>query len=826
MDSKKNEKNRDWSVIMTDSLNPYASEFAQLTHSDDYAERFNLFLTDIDNAASGSAKSAACDESFDKIFDDSNPFIDEKIDIVEEAVVATSSPAAATTAELPKTAGEPDAQTDAVKSTSTVTNFWTTPSSTELARVTSNNLDAQIKKTKTFCASEYRLPEEELYVAPSAPTASKTHLFAPRFVVPVALSLLFVGVLTAAAVQLNNLSTKNCASSKLLSDNGKYQEALIAAGEAVKYNPLAAQAYFEKGRALVRLMRYREAKECFDRCLSLDPADLIALDSRAALSLKISQPQQAIVDLQKLATLQDNKLNVMQRGNLAVAYYQSGQYERSIEAYDQALALDSNNVTLQLGRAYCLAGKQQHQIALAVCDKLLAQSAGNSKVLALRGYCYQRLNKNDRALQDFNLALSKDPSNAAIYTYRAGLMEQLKKPALALNDYIKAADLDRDNAQAAYTVARALKNAGRQQEALAYYNKLALLPAFDRSFDQHQERAALNYSAGHYQACLSDLSRAIELEPDCDLHVQKALCLAKLGRASDARATIAEAYRLSPDNTEVTVADAQVEEILGQTLSAVDKYSLALTNAADNKEALVGRGGCYFSRGQWASAAQDFKKAIALGTTDNLVKIKLAHCQEVLTSGARVSLDLPSRRLIDLAKLNRTELFDKGTKASVGGDNQLATIYFGELARREPSNIEARTNLAYCYEGAGMHEEAIAAFAPLSVANQLDVRAQACYAHALAATGLYERSIAIMQRLNDREPTNLTFRLDLIKMFSAAGQIDKAISICHDALAMHGSSAERSSLNNVYESLVTEKSRSKNESTTGTTTAVKPETEG
>ncbi|MBU6454576.1 MAG: tetratricopeptide repeat protein [Cyanobacteria bacterium REEB67] len=826
MDSKDNEKNGDWSVIMTDSLNPYASEFAQLTHNDDYAQRFNLFLTDIDNASNAVVKHTVCGESFDKVFDDANPFIDGKIDIVEEAIVAAASSASANTAEMPTLASESGVEADAVSSTTTVTNFWTTPSSTERARVTSPDSASKLEKPRTFCASEYRLPAEEPAFASLSPTAKKAQIFAPRIVLPLAFSMIFVGALAAAAVQLNNLSTKNCADSKMLSDNGKYQEALLAAGEAVKYNPLSGQAYFEKGRALVRLMRYREAKECLDRSLALNGDSAVALDSRAALALKMSQPQQAIVDLQKLAALQNDSLSVMQRGNLAVAFYKSGQYDRSIEAYDRALTLDSENVTLRLGRAYCLAGKQQHKTALAVCDSLLKQSGDNTKVLALRGYCYQRLNKTDRALQDFNRALSKDPTNAAIYTYRAGLMEQLKKPELALDDYIKAADLDRDNAQATCTVARALKNAGRNQEALAYYNKLALFPGFDRSFDQHQDRAALNYSAGHYQACLSDLNRAIELEPDCDLHVQKALCLAKLGRASDARATIAEAHRLSPENTEVTVADGQVEAILGQTLSAVDKFSLALSAAADNKDALVGRGTCYFSRDQWASAAQDFKKAIALGTTDNLVKIKLARCQEVLTSGARVSLDLPARRVIDLAKLNRAQLFDSGTKACVGGDNQLATLYFGELARREPSNTEARTNLAYSYEGAGMHEEAIATFAPLSVANQLDVRAQACYAHALAATGLYERSIAIMQRLNDREPANLAFRLDLIKMFSAAGQIDKAISICHDALSLHGSTAERSSLNNVYESLVTEKSRSKNEGTSGNTTAVKPETEG
>jgi DNA-binding SARP family transcriptional activator len=139
----------------------------------------------------------------------------------------------------------------------------------------------------------------------------------------------------------------------------------------------------------------------------------------------------------------------------------------------------------------------------------------------------------------------------------------------------------------------------------------------------------------------------------------------------------------------------------------------------------------------------------------------------------------------------------------------LAVIYFAELAKREPTNVEARKNLARSYDGAGNHEGAIAVFEQLSQMGQLDVKEQACYAHALAANGLYDRSIAIMQRLNDGAPTNMAYRLELTKMLSASGQIDKAIGMCKDSLAMGASSEERKSLNNVYESLVTEKLRSK-----------------
>ena len=782
--------NDGWSAIMSDELNPYASQFFGQVHSVE-VNPFDAF-----EVADAEAGLIDTDEAR------YNPFIDVKF---ESALPAENN------------AFSERIQSAAMQlgGASPTLDFWQAP------------LQTPGLPRRKFSASEYRLPVEVETSEPAArATFSPENLLSFKVAAPVAAACMFISCMVYLACQLNTQSEGNCLQAQSQFKQGKYLPALFAANEAIKANPFAASGYFEKSRALTRLMRYREARECLDKSLAINPELATALDSRAALSLKTAQPEQTIADSLQLAKLLGGQLSAVQYGNLAVAYYKVGQFDRSIAAYDHALALDKSSATLALGRAYCLAGKQQHKAALAVCDNLIKRDGLSSKVLALRGYCYERQNDNDRALRDFNLALAKDPTNAAIYTFRAGLMEQLKKPQAALKDYLTAAKYDNDNAEAQYKAAKYLKSLGQEQTALIYYNRLAQFPSFERSFDQHQDRAALNYHAGHYQACLADLKRAIELEPDCDLHVLKSLCLARLGQAGEARATIAEASRLSPGSATVALADAQVEEILGQTLSAIDKYSLLLTANQDDEAALSGRGACYFSRGQWASAARDLKKAIAQGDNDSQVKVKLAHCQQVLASGARVCLDLPSRRVIDLTKLNRTQLFADGSKAYESGDNQLASIYFGELAKREPSNLVARTNLAFSYEGAGMHDEAIATFEQLSLAGQLDVRGQACYAHALASAGLYDRSIAIMQRLNDSEPKNVAFRLDLIRMFSAAGQIDKAIASCRDALAMNGSNAERSSLHNVYESLVTEKSRSKNEAGGSATTAVKPETEG
>ncbi|MBS2006794.1 MAG: tetratricopeptide repeat protein [Cyanobacteria bacterium SZAS TMP-1] len=692
-----------------------------------------------------------------------------------------------------------------------VVDFWTVPvvSRVETAPVRSQSYDELLELVARARAEASVLdltpgPDDALSLS-----SLKLRPVNAGLIAPFGWAALFVVFSVSVLSQLAALSADSCKQARIYSDKGNYQKALMASSNAIRCNPFAASAYYERGRALVHMLRYNEAEDCFNRALTFNPDFAAALDARAALSLKLDKPQQTISDTYRLMALSAVGLNTYQYGNMAVAFYKTGRYDEAIKYYDKALALDADSLSLQLGRTYCLSGKQQHRQALAACDGLIKRRGAQAKVLALRGYCLERLHKLSAAARDFDLALAKEPNNPLFYNYRAALLAERNQPAAALKDYVKAADLDRDNAAAQHTAGKMLAQAGQSKDALRYYDRLAQFPAFVRSFDQNQERAALNFTAGNYQASLTDLKRAIELEPDCDLHVMAALCQAHLNMGGPARETIAEAYRLRPDSPSVILGDAQVEAILGQRLSAVDKYSKLLLVSADSKEALIGRGECYFDRQQWASAAADYKRAIALGESSAQVKNNLAVCENVLNRGARIKLDLPVQKTIDLARLNDTDLFNKGCQAYQSDDMSVAVIYFSELTRRQPTNLDSRINLAHSLEGAGDHGQAIAVFAPLSVAGRLEVKDETCYAHALAAAGLYDRSISILERLHRASPANVSYRLELTKLYSAAGQLDKAIGICRDSLAMNGSSEEMRNFNNVYESLVTEQLRKK-----------------
>jgi lipopolysaccharide biosynthesis regulator YciM len=219
---------------------------------------------------------------------------------------------------------------------------------------------------------------------------------------------------------------------------------------------------------------------------------------------------------------------------------------------------------------------------------------------------------------------------------------------------------------------------------------------------------------------------------------------------------------------------------------------------------------------------------MAMGACDATVKGNLAQCDRVLSSCARISLDVPKQQIVDMTKLAGAEVETAGRKAYQDGEMHMASLYFAELVKRQPANLDGRRLLGHALEGAGDHTQAVAVFEPMSLGGQLAFNDQFCYAHALAASGLYDRSIAIMQRLHEGQPANMTYRLELTKMFSAAGQLDKAIGMCRDSLAMSGTSEDRKNLNNVYESLLTQQLRGKKVGSTAAdaASATRADTEG
>ena len=97
--------------------------------------------------------------------------------------------------------------------------------------------------------------------------------------------------------------------------------------------------------------------------------------------------------------------------NRGFAYFAQAEYQKAIDDYTRAIALDPDFGLAYNNRALARAvlGKDLPQ-ALADCDMALKLLPGNLEVRDTRGFIYLKLGDPALALNEYNLALERDPN--------------------------------------------------------------------------------------------------------------------------------------------------------------------------------------------------------------------------------------------------------------------------------------------------------------------------------------------------------------------------------------------------------------------------------
>ena len=595
-------------------------------------------------------------------------------------------------------------------------------------------------------------------------------------------------------------ASKTDEATKLITQE-KYQEALTAASIAVRCNPFSAKAYLARGRALAKQLRLKQAFECFNNSLALAAEDRSALDQRASLALKLNLPKVAIEDLSKIISTAPNQVAAYQYGNRASAYVRLGEYKKALSDYDLALKLEPTNYSLQLGSALCLTADRQYARALQTYTQLHNMEPDNNEVLMQKGFCRQCLGDKQGALKDFNQAIKNDSTTARWFAYRADLLSELNHQDLACNDFVMAANLEPNNETAQYTAAKLCKALKRQELALHFYDRLSQLPNFRTSFAKLSERASLNLEAGNYQEALRDLTSAIKIKQEPEALYKQAICYSHLKQVKLAKAACESATKLGAPTAKAFRYQAEIEALLGDTISAINHYSQAINLEPNNAKALAERGKLYLQREQWASASKDLKKAAEFGGTDKATNQGLAICAQKLGKSAQVSIVLPKSFDVDLKKLSREKLLKDGYTQYQEGNSTIAALYFSELVERNPNDLEMRRYLAHSLARAHSHSEAISAFAVLAQGNKLNPQDKLAYAKELAASSQFDLAIKVIEELRAGNPNTSDYAYELAQMLAASGQNKKAISLCASSLSQSGSDADHKNLENLYHSL-------------------------
>ena len=127
--------------------------------------------------------------------------------------------------------------------------------------------------------------------------------------------------------------------------------------------------------------------------------------------------------------------------NRGVAYYNKRQYDRGIEDLNKAIAINPNYAEAYNNRGIVYNNKGQYDRAIEDYNKAIALDPNYAKAYNNRGFAYANKGQYDRAIEDYNKAIALDPNLAAAYSNRGIAYYNKKNMGRAISDLQKACDM-------------------------------------------------------------------------------------------------------------------------------------------------------------------------------------------------------------------------------------------------------------------------------------------------------------------------------------------------------------------------------------------------
>jgi predicted O-linked N-acetylglucosamine transferase (SPINDLY family) len=222
---------------------------------------------------------------------------------------------------------------------------------------------------------------------------------------------------------------------------GRLDEALASCDNAIALKADFANAYYNRGNALLGLGRFTEAVSSYDQTIAIDPHHADALNNR---------------------------------GN---ALHQLGAFADAITSYDRALTLKPGYVAALANRGAALKDLRQAEEAIADFDRALALAPGHAVAWTNRGGCLLTLLRGEEALASYDRALSIDPKLPEAWLGRANILLLTNRVDEALAACQRALALRPDSAHGLTQVGQCHALQGDAEAAVACFDRaLAVKP--------------------------------------------------------------------------------------------------------------------------------------------------------------------------------------------------------------------------------------------------------------------------------------------------------------------------------------------------------------
>ncbi|MBN1399034.1 MAG: tetratricopeptide repeat protein [Bacteroidetes bacterium] len=230
---------------------------------------------------------------------------------------------------------------------------------------------------------------------------------------------------------------------------GKNDQAVIMYTEALKFSN--HHSYFaDRGNAYTRARKFKLALEDYDKALELSPnnADYAQLKLDAAILQNRPDPAAGMSSRRQSDGFDDLKIasesemkDASAHSQKGSQYLRSGQYDKAILEYSEAIRLNPNNDVYYYNRALCYMRTGNEDAAIQDFNRSIELGNDNISVYIRIATIYANRGMYDDALNAINKGIAVEPDNGEAYYCRGKVFERRGMNFEALEDMKKACAL-------------------------------------------------------------------------------------------------------------------------------------------------------------------------------------------------------------------------------------------------------------------------------------------------------------------------------------------------------------------------------------------------
>jgi len=319
-----------------------------------------------------------------------------------------------------------------------------------------------------------------------------------------------------------------------------FSESIFYNQQAIRVDPLFAEAYSNLGNSLRELGDVKAATEFYLKAIKLNPRFSDAYNNLASTYLQMGQTKQAYETYQmalvldpELADAQNNMGNLLKAqgrvedarkayleairikpdfavawSNLAGIFKDEGEVDTALSYYNEAIRLSPNlaDAHSNLGNALLSAGKLDD--AKKSFEKAIRIRPDFAVAHSNLGNVFHDMGHMDKAIAAYKLAIQIEPSYPDAHNNLGNAYRDIGEVENALIRYKKCLKLKPDHPYAYNNLGNLLKDRGLVKEAVdCYMTACRLMPRFAAAHNNLanilKEQGKIDQAIAHYQECIA-----------------------------------------------------------------------------------------------------------------------------------------------------------------------------------------------------------------------------------------------------------------------------------------------------------------------------------